>query len=135
MAQQAKRKRRKKHRGTQGGTLDQRGPRGRPRTREEAKARARQRQSSKGKGKGKQQFDRRDVPPTWASAFKRGLFGAAVFFVMLALLFKRPLGEALALSVVMVGLYVPMGYYIDRFMYQRRVRKLQAARAAKQQQR
>jgi hypothetical protein len=131
MAQQAKRKRRRKHRGTQGGALDRRGPRGRPRTREEAKARARQSRSAKGKSK--QQFDRRDMVPTWASAFKRGAFGAAVFLVMLALLFKRPIGEAAALSVVMLGMYVPLGYYIDRFMYQRRVRKLQAARAAKQQ--
>ena len=33
----------------------------------------------------------------------------------------------------MLGMYVPMGYYIDRFMYQRRLRQLQAARAAKKQ--
>ena len=38
------------------------------------------------------------------------------------------------LSAVMLAMYVPMGYYIDRFMYRRRLRQLQAARAAKKQQ-
>ncbi|MDX6584265.1 MAG: hypothetical protein QOI10_3449 [Solirubrobacterales bacterium] len=128
---QTRKKRRRKHRGTQTGRIDDRGPRGRPRTREEAKARARKkRQPAKGRV-----VDRRDVPPTWGGAFKRGLFGAAIFFLLFFLLFKRPVGSALALSVVMLGMYVPMGYYIDRFMYQRRLRQLMAERAAKKQQR
>ena len=42
--------------------------------------------------------------------------------------------DALGLSAVMLAMYVPMGYYIDRFMYRRRLRQLQAARAAKKQQ-
>jgi hypothetical protein len=134
MAQQAKRKRRnRKHRGTQGGGLDRRGPRGRPRTREEAKARARSKQGSRSKSK--RPVDRRDVVPTWRSAFNRGLFGAVVFFLLFWLAFKRPMGEALALSAVMLGMYVPLGYYIDRFMYRRRLLKLQAERAAAKQQR
>lgn len=136
MAQQAKRKRRnRKHRGTQGGGLDRRGPRGRPRTREEAKARARSKQSSRSKSGGKRPVDRRDVVPTWRSAFNRGLFGAVVFFLLFWLAFKRNAGEAAALSVVMLAMYVPLGYYIDRFMYRRRLLKLQAARAAQRQQR
>jgi hypothetical protein len=128
---QTRKKRRRKHRGTQGGSLDRRGPRGRPRTREEAKARARNKQSSKSKNRA---VDRRDIPPTWASAFKRGLFGAAIFFLVFWLAFGRAVGAALALSVVMLAMYVPLGYHIDRFMYQRRMRQLQAARAAKKQQ-
>jgi hypothetical protein len=126
---QTRKKRRRKHRGTQGGGLDRRGPRGRPRTREEAKSRARQRQASKG-GK----VDRRDLAPTWGGAFKRGLFGAGIFFLLFWLAFQRPVASALALSLVMLGMYVPMGYYIDRFMYRRRLRQQQAARAAKKQQ-
>jgi hypothetical protein len=38
------------------------------------------------------------------------------------------------LSVAMLAMYVPLGYYIDRFMYRRRQRQLQAARAAKREQ-
>ena len=127
---QTKRRRRRKHRGTQTGRIDTSGPRGRPRTREEARARAR----AKRKPAKNRAVDRRDIPPTWGGAFKRGLFGAAIFFLLFWLLFKREVGQAAVLSVVMLGMYVPMGYYIDRFMYQRRLRQLQAERAAKKQQ-
>jgi len=126
---QTKRKRRRKHRGTQTGRIDTRGPRGRPRNREEARSRARgKKKSAKGRP-----VDRRDRAPTWSGAFKRGLFGAGIFFLLFWLAFGRPVGAAAVLSVVMLGMYVPMGYYIDRFMYQRRLRQLQAARAAKKQ--
>ncbi len=74
------------------------------------------------------------MPPTWSGAFKRGLFGAGIFFLLFWLAFQRPVGGALGLSVVMLAMYVPMGYYIDRFMYRRRLRQQQAARAAKKQQ-
>ena len=39
--------------------------------------------------------DRRDIAPTWGSAFKRGLFGAAIFFLLFWLAFGRPVGAAL----------------------------------------
>jgi len=74
------------------------------------------------------------VPPTWSSAFKRGLIGAGVFFLLFWLAFQRPVGGAVVLSVAMLAMYVPLGYYIDRFMYRRRQRQLQAARAAKREQ-
>ena len=78
--------------------------------------------------------DRRDIAPTWGGAFKRGLIGAGIFFLLFWLAFGRPVGAAAVLSLVMLGMYVPTGYYIDRFMYRRRVRQLQTARAAKKQQ-
>lgn len=127
---QTRKRRRKKHRGTQTGRIDTRPVRGRPRTREEARARAR---SKRKPGKGRQAVDRRDIAPTWSGAFKRGLFGAAIFFLLFWLAFKRELGEAVLLSTLMLGMYVPLGYYIDRFMYRRRLGQLQAARAAKKQ--
>ena len=128
MAQRAKKKRRRKHRGTQTGAIDRRGPRGRPRTREEARARAR----SRGKKKPARPLDRRDVPPTWASAAKRGVLGAVVFFALIVLLFKQPVGGAVALSALMVAMYVPLGYYVDRFFYRRRMRQQQLARQQRQ---
>ena len=129
---QTKKRRRRKHRGTQTGRIDTSGPRGRPRTREEARARARgKRKRQPGKS---QMVDRRDIPPTWGSAFKRGLIGAAIFFLLFWLAFGRDIGQAVALSAVMLAMYVPMGYYLDRFFYMRRQRQLQAARAARKQQ-
>jgi hypothetical protein len=126
---QTRKRRRRKHRGTQTGRIDTRGPRGRPRTRDEARARARTKRKPGKRGP----VDRRDIAPTWSGAFKRGLFGAGIFFLLFWLAFGRPVGAAAALSVVMLAMYVPMGYHIDRFMYRRRMRQLQAARAAKKQ--
>ena len=127
---QTRKKRRRKHRGTQTGRIDTRGPRGRPRPPAEAHARARAKRNPANRGR---QRDRRDIAPTWASALKRGLFGAAIFFLLFWLAFGRALGEAAALSVVMLAMYVPLGYYIDRFMFQRRQRQLAAARVARKQ--
>ncbi len=118
---QTKRKRRRKHRGTQGGSIDRRGRRGRPRTRDEARAQARRRAEV-----------RRGVP-TWGSAFRRGLLGAGIFFLLVAFAFGQGVGQALVLSLVMLGLYVPMGYYIDRFFWRRRrQQELRARQEAKQ---
>jgi hypothetical protein len=130
---QQKKRRRRKHRGTQGGGLDTRGPRGRPRTKEEARARARQKQGSKSK-QGRA-VDRRDIKPTWRSAFYRGLFGSAIFFLLFWLAFGRDPGPALGLSAVLLVIYVPLGYYVDTFFWRRRMRQLQAARAAAKQER
>jgi len=127
---QTRKRRRRKHRGTQTGRVDTRPQRGRPRTREEARARARSKRKPGKNGP----VDRRDLAPTWSGAFKRGLFGAAIFFLLFWLVFKRDVGAAAGLSVVMLAMYVPMGYYIDRFMYTRRLRKLQAERAQRKQQ-
>ena len=65
---QTKKKRRKKHRGTQGGRIDTK-RRARPRSREEAKAQARSR-----RGGGAAQRRR---PPTWRSSIIRGVVAAA----------------------------------------------------------
>ncbi len=108
MAQQAKRRRKRKHRGTQGGGIN-RGRGGRPRTKEEARAQAKRRSEA-----------RRGGVPTWRSAFWRGFFGAAIFFLLILFAFGRPFSEALTLSLVMLALYVPLGYYVDRFFYRRR---------------
>lgn len=111
---QTRKKRRRKHRGTQGGRVDPNRRAGRPRSREEAKARARA--GRKGTAK------RTDAPPTWRSAIVRGLVAAVIFTVLLVVLFRRPLGAALALGGFMLAFYVPAGYYIDTLMWRRRER-------------
>ena len=113
---QTRKRRRRKHRGTQGGSIDRRG-RARPRTREEARARARSGRKQTGK--------RGESPPTWGGAIARAAFGAGIFFILLLLIFKRPVGVSVLLSVLMLLLYVPFGHAIDGFMYRRRLRAKQ----------
>jgi len=111
---QTKKKRRRKHRGTQGGRVDANRRAARPRSRAEAQARARARTSSKGpKG---------DLPPTWRNSAIRGIAAAAIFTVLLLVIFKRPPAAALALGAFMLVFYIPAGYYIDSFMWRRRER-------------
>lgn len=111
---QTKKKRRRKHRGTQGGRVDANRRAARPRSRAEAQARARSRTSSKG--------PKVDRPPTWRNSAIRGIAAAAIFTVLLLVIFKRSMGAALALGAFMLVFYIPAGYYIDTFMWRRRER-------------
>jgi hypothetical protein len=63
-----------------------------------------------------------DKVPTWRSSILRGVFAAGIFFVLLILLFKRPVGTALAFGGFMLAFYIPAGYYIDMAMWRRRER-------------
>ena len=110
---QTKKKRRRKRRGTQGGRIDTSARRSKPRSRAEAKAQARSKRKP---------VARVDLPPTWRSSIIRGLVAAAVFFVLLLLIFKRPLGASLALSGFMLAFYIPAGYFIDMTLWRRRER-------------
>jgi hypothetical protein len=112
---QTNKKRRRKHRGTQGGRIDARRRAARPRSRAEAQAQARQRTSAK-------RGPREDKPPTWAGSAVRGLAAAAIFAVALLVVFQRSLGAALALGAFMLVFYIPAGYYIDAMMWRRRER-------------
>lgn len=117
---QTRKKRRRKRRGTQGGRIDTSPRAGRPRSREEAKARARSR---------RRPAPKQDLPPTWRGAFIRGLVAAAIFVVLLILLFGRPAGAALVFGAFMLVFYVPAGYYIDMAMWRRRERARIRARS------
>jgi len=113
---QSKNKRRRKHRGTQSGSLDRK-RQGRPRSRKEAEARAKSRQTQK-----------RDQPPTWSGAITRGLVATGLFLVLVVLVFQKSLAQALPLSILMLAFYIPMGYFIDRFFWRRRQIKAQQER-------
>ncbi len=116
---QTRKKRRRKHRGTQGGRVDSGRRSGRPRSRDEAKARARSSRSG----------PKVDAPPTWRSSAARGVVAAAIFTALLLLLFKRPPGAAFALGAFMLVIYIPAGYYIDSMLWRRRERARIRARS------
>ncbi len=111
---QTKKKRQRKRRGTQGGRVDTNRRPARPRSRVEAKARAR--------SGTKRATPRGDRPPTWRSSVIRGLVAAAIFTVLLLLIFKRSPGAALGLGAFMLVFYIPAGYYIDLYTWRRRER-------------
>ncbi|MBS1893392.1 MAG: hypothetical protein JST59_19000 [Actinobacteria bacterium] len=114
---QPKNKRRRKRRGTQGGSIDNSGRRARPRTRQEARARARSGASSRSGSK------KPDLPPTWKSAAIRGAGAAVIFVLILLVLFKRPVGVSLIFGLFMFAFYIPTGYYIDLTMWRKRERQ------------
>jgi len=114
---QTKRKRRTKHRGTAAGTIQTRGRTGRPPTAEERKkqdrASARER--------------RLDRPPSWKRSAGIGVFAAVALFILFALTGrgKTPIASAAFFAVLAAALYIPGGYYMESFMYQRRQKRKQ----------
>ena len=112
---QTKRKRTRKHRGTPAGTIERAGRTGRPRTREEAKKIARDRRT--------QRFDK---PPTWKSAMNRAAIAAAVFGLLVVVLFQRGIAQGVALAAFMFLLYIPLGYGTDLMIYRFRQRRKQS---------
>jgi hypothetical protein len=126
---QTKKKRRRKHRGTQGGRIDTRPARGRARSRAEAQARARSRTKKKGKGGA-----RTPEPANWSSAFKKGGIAAILFVGILALMGQNPV-QIIVVGVAMLGFYVPLSFMMDRFFYQRHLRKEAQKRQEREAQR
>jgi len=110
---QTRKKRRRKHRGTQGGRVDTNRRSSKPRSRAEAKAQARSR---------RRPAPRTDAPPTWRSAIIRGVVASVIFTVLLMLIFGRSVGSALGLGAFMLAFYIPAGYYMDTMLWRRRER-------------
>jgi hypothetical protein len=126
MAQTGKRRRRK-HRGTQGGSIDTSRRGARPRSRAEARAQARSQMSKRKKAPRGAPQPRRLQAPTWRSAVNSAAIGAIIFFALL-MLFKQPIGVALGIAAVMFVVYVPMSYTINRFFFNRRMLRERRAR-------
>jgi hypothetical protein len=119
---QTKKKRRSKHRGNAAGVVEARGRTGRKPTPEERKL------SEKEAARAARQ-DRLNKPPTWRSAANRAALAAFVFGVMLVLLFDTPVVRAIPLTAFVFLFYVPLGYYTDQFVYNRK-QKLEAKKRA-----
>ena len=113
----SRQRRRKKHRGTQAGTVRQRSRRSSaPRTSSELTTAERRSR-------------RLERPPSWRAAANRAGISAAVFFAVLVLVLRQQVGNAIALSGFMLLVYIPMGYGIDSFVYRLRQRRKQRKQA------
>jgi hypothetical protein len=112
---QTRRKRTRKHRGTPAGTIERAGRTGRPQTRQDAKQISRQRRA-----------ERLDKPPTWRGAMQRAAIAAAVFGVLVVIIFKRDVAQGAILAAFMFLLYIPLGFATDTFVYRFRQRRKQA---------
>jgi hypothetical protein len=110
----AQSKRRRKHRGTQAGTIERAGRTGSTRTRQDAKSISRERRAH-----------RLDQPPTWRGAVNRAAIAAAVFGVLVVLLFGNSVGQGIALACLMFFVYIPLGYLTDKAIYNFRQRRKQ----------
>ena len=109
---QTKKKRKRKHRGTPAGNVERPARSGRPQTKDDAKKVARQRR-----------LERLDREPTWRGAANRAAIAAAVFGVLVILVFKRNIAQGMTLAVFMFALYIPLGYATDTAVYRVRQRK------------
>jgi hypothetical protein len=118
---QTKRKRRSKHRGNAAGTVETRGRTGRKPTGAEKKS------GGGGKGKADQtsaerRAERLNRPPSWRSAFNRAAIAAVILIVLSLVAFKQKPAAAVGFAAFALIVYVPMGYYLDKFLYNRRMR-------------
>jgi len=117
---QTKRKRRSKHRGNAAGTIETRGRTGRPLSAEEKKKDERT----------KAREARLYTQPTWRTSAKRAGIASALMFLFLLLTSKGSVAQRVVVAVLFAvgafGLYVGLGYYMDLFLYRRRIRKREA---------
>jgi Flp pilus assembly protein TadB len=114
---QTRRKRRTKHRGTAAGTIETRGRTGRPPSPEERKKQSRMDARER----------RLNTPPTWKGSATRGALAAVLLFVLFAFLGrgKDPILSAAIFALIALALYIPGGFYMETFMYNRRQRRNQ----------
>lgn len=117
---QARRKRQTKHRGNAAGVIETRGRTGRPPTPDERKRNDREARRE----------ERLNRKPTWKSSAQRALLAGGFMFVFLLFVgpksHNRLLGAVL-FALVAVVLYIVAGYYLETFLWRRRMAKKQAS--------
>jgi hypothetical protein len=121
---QTKRKRRSKHRGDATGAVTARGRTSRPQPAEVRKKQAKEAARE----------ERLSRPPSWSRSSKTALLAGAFMFLFLYLVggsnskHSNRLVSALVFAVLAMLIYIPAGYYLERFIYQRRMAKKAAGK-------
>src|SRR4051812_32567254 len=112
---QTRRKRKRRHRGTQAGTIERAGRTSKPAAGAPRKSSS---ASSSGGGSSRQQLarekreQRMNTPPTWRGAVNRAGFAAAILVVFIAVVQKN-IAAGLVMGVLALLIYIPMSYYTD----------------------
>jgi len=113
---QTKRKRQTKHRGNAAGVVESRGRTGRkPTAAEKSGPQLREEQAKR--------VPRQDRPPTWTGAFYRAMIAAVLMLLASLVLLGKHGSEAIELFPVVLLAYIPISYYTDTWMFNRRMRK------------
>jgi hypothetical protein len=87
--------------------------------------------STRGKKQPPQRGSRREPqPPSWNRAIKRSAILAAFFFIIISFGAHGNVAIALIQTLPIVLFYVPLMYYMDRWMYRRYQAKLAAGPSA-----
>ena len=121
----AQTRRKRKHRGTPAGTIERRGRTSKPAERSGPVKKA----AAKGRADAKltsaqRREQRLNTPPTWRGAFNRAAFTALILVVFVAII-QKDLAQGVVLGLFALLLYIPMSYYVDKALYNRRQRSRQ----------
>jgi len=113
---QTKRKRQTKHRGNAAGVVESRGRTGRKPTKAEKGGSGSAADRSREK-----RLERQERPPTWRGAFYRAMAAAVLMLLVLLLVLKKPT-QAIVYFPIVLLIYVPLSYYTDQWLFNRRQR-------------
>ena len=117
---QTKRKRQTKHRGNAAGVIEARGRTGRPPSAEEKKRADRDLRRE----------ERLNRKPTVKSSAQRAVLAGVFMFLFLMVTYHSKTGNrlvtALVYAIVAMLLYVALGYWLEMFLWRRRMAKKQA---------
>ncbi|MEA2493232.1 MAG: hypothetical protein QOJ29_1143 [Thermoleophilaceae bacterium] len=119
----AQTKRKRKHRGNAAGIVERpahnsRGSTGstgknrRPATKADARQDAQRRRQ-----------ERMNRAPTWKGAVQRAGIAAALFAVLITLVFKEKVATSISLALFMLVVYIPLSYITDKAIYNWRQKK------------
>ena len=113
---QTRRKRRSKHRGTAVGNIESRGRTGRKPADGDGKSAARPARGAAARGRG---------APSWKNAYLRGFLAALFLFGLtrIGLGGGMSLESSIFFATLALFIYVPLGYYMDSFIYSRRQKR------------
>jgi Flp pilus assembly protein TadB len=110
---QTKRKRQTKHRGTAAGTVTSRGRTSKPPSADALKKQKRE----------DAKVARLTKKPTWSSAALRSGLAALFICAFLLLTTHGNIATSLAFAAVAAVIYIPTGFYLETWMWRRRMRK------------
>lgn len=121
---QTRRKRQTKHRGNAAGVVEARGRTGRPPSPDERKK----------ANRAKAREARLNTPPTWAQSAKRAALAGVFMFIFLYVTNHTKTGDSRLISaalfaIVAMVLYVPGGYYLESYLYRRRIARKQVGQS------